>query len=182
MKNNNKGYSLVELIVTMAIMAVLTSMLFIGLGILPRNAAKSCAEGLKTVVGQTRIMTMGKSETILEIFQDADGVYYTRQHVDGVADTAAEECGKSYVTIYYHMEDPAVNADTVTIADCVELTSANPLYLGFNRGNGKMTAVEGTVFGVDVTSIVCDMIIVEGGGLERRVRIYPATGKVTLDS
>ena len=181
MNDNNKGMSLVELVVTMAIMAVIASMLIIGLGIVPRNAAKSCANGIKTVVGQTRIMTMGKNETILELYQDSNGRFFTVQHSDGVVDTNAEECGKSYVNIYYHVEDPAVNPDIVTISDCVEITGTNRLYIGFNRGNGKMTAVNSTVAGSAITSTVCDLIIVEGGGLEMRVRIYPATGKVILE-
>lgn len=181
MKHNNEGFTLVEIIIVLAIMAVLASMLFIGLAIIPRNAARSCANGLKTSIGQTRIMTMGKDETVMELYEDTNGRYYTVHYADGVALNSPEECGKSYVTVYYHEEGTAGNPDTVTSADCTELSGSERLYLGFDRGNGKMASVSAVVGASNVTTKVCDAILVTGGGLECRIRIYPATGKVTLD-
>lgn len=181
MKQKNHGFTLVETIIVMAIMAVLASMLFIGLAIIPRNAARSCAKGIKTVIGQTRIMTMGKDETVLELYQDTDGRYYTVHYADGTALNTPEECGKTYVTVYYHEEGAAGDPDTVTAADCTELSGSERLYLGFDRGNGKMASVSASVGAGTVTTKVCDAIVVTGGGLECRVRIYPATGKVMFE-
>lgn len=181
MKHKNDGFTLVEIIIVLAIMAVVASMLFIGLAIIPRNAARGCANGLKTSIGQTRIMTMGKDETVLEVYQDTDGRYYTVHYADGVALNTPEECGKAYVTVYYHEEGTAGDPDTVTSAGCTELSGSERLYLGFNRGNGKMASVNATVGAGSVTTKVCDAILVTGGGLEYRIRIYPATGKVTLE-
>lgn len=181
MKHKNDGFSLVEIIIVLAIMAVLAGMLFIGLGIIPRNAARSCANGLKTSIGQTRIMTMGKDETVLELYQDTDGRYYTVHYADGVALSNPEECGKTYVTVYYHEEGTAGDPDAVTAAGCTELSGSERLYLGFDRGSGKMAAVTASVGGANITTKICDAILVTGGGLECRVRIYPATGKVMFE-
>ena len=85
------------------------------------------------------------------------------------------------MTVYYHEEGAAGNPDTVTSADCTELSGSERLYLGFDRGNGKMASVSAVVGASNVTTKVCDAILVTGGGLECRIRIYPATGKVTLD-
>ena len=177
MKQDNRGVTLIELLVVVAIMGVISGMLVISLGILPRTYAKSCANGLKTAIGQNRILTMGKKQTILELWRDTEGVYHTIEKVDdgngNLVAGSPEMCGKSSVKVSYHVEngnDPLTDDTGYT-----ELNPGDSMTLSFDRGSGKL--IQG---GAPDASTLCDAIKIEGGGAEYAIRIYTATGKVTL--
>lgn len=179
MKQDNKGFSLMELLVAVAIMAVLGTLLVISMGIIPRTAARSCANGLKTAIGQTRIMTMGKKETVFVLKRDADGKYYTAEKIDNgsgnLVEGEPELCGKSNVLVSYHLESTGVDPFT-DLGNYKALEKGDSMTLSFDRGSGKL--IQG---GAPGESTLCDAIKIEGGGKTCLIRIYTATGKITLD-
>ena len=178
MKQDNRGVTLIELLVVVAIMGIISGMLVISMGILPRTNAKSCANGLKTAIGQNRILTMGKKQTVLELWRDAEGVYHTIEKIDdGYGNLIAgnpELCGKRSVKVSYHVEngnDPLTDDTGYT-----ELDPGDSMTLSFDRGSGKL--IQG---GAPDEATLCDGIKIEGGGAVYLIRIYTATGKVTLE-
>lgn len=179
MGKDNSGFSLVELLVAMAIITVMGSMLFIGMGIIPRTAAKSCANSLKAAIGQTRIMTMGKKETIFVLKRDTDGKYYTFEKYDDgngtFVESTPELCGKSTVIVSYHLE--STGTDPLTDTNYYQMAEGDSMTLSFDRGSGKL--LQGGAVG---SNGLCDAIKVEGGGATYTIRIYTATGKITLDN
>jgi prepilin-type N-terminal cleavage/methylation domain-containing protein len=66
-RQNNKGVSLVELIVVISIMAVLTGMVSVGAGILVGRAAKETRDMLLTSLENVRAQTMGKDAISVEL-------------------------------------------------------------------------------------------------------------------
>ena len=68
-KNNNKngGFSLVELIVVIAIMAVLTGIASMSLASVMGVSVKQCARDIQSAANQTRVSTLGKDEVIMTI-------------------------------------------------------------------------------------------------------------------
>ena len=77
MRKDNKGFSLVEIIIVLAIMAIIAVAILAGSGYQAGTAASALADSIKTAVGETRIKTMGKQETVLYLYKDAtDGKYY----------------------------------------------------------------------------------------------------------
>ena len=199
MRKDDKGYTLIELIVVLAIMAILMSMLIIGLAILPATAAKGCANGLKTFIGQTRILTMGKQETVLEFYRDSsNGRYYVREFAKSndasgtswTATMADEECGRSNITVSYHIEDSSdpIDDSDLSAAGYTEMNKGDVILFTFDRGKGSLKASDSTALsGLDALtydgsneSQKYDCIKVSGGATDYYVRIHTATGKVVL--
>ena len=92
----------------------------------------------------------------------------------GHATGSPEMCGKSSVKVSYHVEngnDPLTDDTGYT-----ELNPGDSMTLSFDRGSGKL--IQG---GAPDASTLCDAIKIEGGGAEYAIRIYTATGKVTLE-
>lgn len=180
MGQDNSGFSLLELLVALAVMAVLSTMLVVGLGIIPRTDARSCANDLKSAIGQTRIMTMGKKKTILEITHSAaDGKYYTVEKTDDGSGTLVESqpemVGKKSLTVSYHLENGGIDPLT-DLGNYVKLEQGDALDISFDRGSGKELSG-----GSPGASTLCDAILIEGGGAKYFVRIYTATGKITME-
>ena len=179
---DNKGFSLIELIIALAIMSVILGMLIANMGYISNSAAKGCANSLKTAIGQTRIKTMGKQETLLYIYKDsADGRYY-KQFITKVNDSVhyepVEMIGKHYPSVNYSY----VNSSGTTVTDTINAGSGNGLLIAFDRTNGKEKVVSGQALadGSTKDSVSCNNITVCGGGADYIVEIVPATGKVSL--
>lgn len=169
---DNRGFSLIELIVVIAILAVVAVFGIAGLGYVFGTNARACANKLYTAVGRTRITTMGKEETALRIYRDgATGPYYKQELIDGVAGNP-EEVGKATLVLTYTVKD-----DTTPIA----IDGTQELVIAFDRGSGServATVSDGTN---DHTSVLCERIEVTGGGRTYSLGIVPATGKIIKD-
>lgn len=171
---DNRGFSLVELVIVIAIIAVLSAATISGLGYIWGTNVRSCANELKTAVGKTQITTMGKTETTLHIYKDpASGDYYKQELVvNGIsASTSAEDpqkIGSGLVDIQFR---------TFPSGTLIDLTGSNTLDIQFDRSSGAqkvMTAGAGA-------GECCDRIIVSFGSRKEDVVLVPATGKVYID-
>lgn len=78
-QTDNRGMSLVELIIVIAIMAIVGGILTLGIGMVSGKPAEQCARQIKAVMEQCRTTTMGKpvGDVSLKFEQDSDGVWVT---------------------------------------------------------------------------------------------------------
>ncbi len=106
MKDRNKGFSYVEMIIVLAIMGVMVALLSITVGTVNRNNALRASEQLESYVNNARAnaLTKGTTRGVLSIAKDSTGVYayvgekqYT---VDNVKNKGDKVCnGKVEVTV-----------------------------------------------------------------------------------
>ena len=76
-KNNNRGFSLVELIVVVAIGAILIGASILSIASISGTAAKQCARNIESILNKTRVTTMGKDTAVIELYKNgSDGAYY----------------------------------------------------------------------------------------------------------
>ncbi len=69
-KTGNSGMSLVELLVVIALMAVIIGMTGYGLGLVSNKPVDECAKKIETVLNRNRTNSMGKREAWVELFLD----------------------------------------------------------------------------------------------------------------
>ena len=178
---DNKGYSLLELIVVIAILGIFIVSAISGLNYIFGTAVRSCANDIKSAVGATRINTMGKYETVLNIYKDTDGIHkqewrkevtWTGAKTETWVSDHPDQIGKSYVDVTYTTE----GGTTGTL-------DANGIWIGFDRGSGKERDVDAVTTLPPGKTGVADIFtdITASGVVTVRVVIVPATGKIYLD-
>lgn len=181
MKDDNRGFSLIEIIIVLSILGVLIGFFITGLGYIFGTEARSCANEIKVAIGSTRITTMGKEETVLRIYKDSSGGAYFKQL--WVDDTIApepygdtpEQIGRSYLEVVYWLKGEDESLPGHTLGGTAELL------IGFDRASGAEAAVTMKINGADATSEVVNKIEITGGGRTYTVSISPATGKVYME-
>ena len=183
-KNNNKngGFSLVELIVVIAIMAVLTGIASMSLASVMGVSVKQCARDIQSAANQTRVSTLGKDEVIMTITKgnkakSSEAYYCTIVTKDGLGKTTEneEKIGKSNLDITYVLSDSKGNKTSdITLDDTHSLT------IKFNRGTGAMAPCmksDGSSGG----DYYCMQNKVKKNATEKIISFYPETGKVSLN-
>jgi len=178
---NNAGFSLVELVVVIAIMAVLVGVIAIGYNSITGTDARECMSDLNAYLSETKTGTLGKDYQELKLYATTDG----EKRVDFViyqyvADPAApgavlpdmvpnisrtETIGKKSVEITCTFSDGNVIAinpagDTVTLA--------------FNRASGAFVAAK---INDTQTTAYCTLIQVTKGSKVYTMELIPTTGK-----
>ena len=71
----NKGYSLIELVVVIAIMMVLAGVIGLQINMIYGFYAKECAKNLEAQLNKVQITNMSKKLTEMEIYKKNDGYY-----------------------------------------------------------------------------------------------------------
>lgn len=164
---DNRGMSLVELIVVVAILAVM-----VGVGLTTFSAVsgadvRECSGDMYSAIGRTRISTMGKKSTRLIISKDAaDGGIYVQEEIEGNLGDR-KRIGKSSVSVNY-IEDNGSGGQTT-----VNLTPGAELILAFDRGSGAFKEISPSTY--------CTGITVSKGSHVRNITLYPVTGKISIE-
>lgn len=158
-KNNNRGFSLVELIVVVAIGAILIGASILSIASISGTAAKQCARNIESILNKTKVTTMGKDTAVIELYKDlSDGAYYYEVTVtNGKGEITAEtkKIGRSNLEIRY----------STTFNNASKLDVSNPIKIEFDRSSGAEKTDIGKIW-------------VKHGSTEKTITIYKETGKI----
>lgn len=163
---NNSGYSLVELIIVIAIMAVLIGTVFYSISMIFGANAKTCANNIQRAIADCKVTTMGKKEAYMELYRAADGNVYTKLYVyeqTGATPVEEEPQKMGNNRVYVGYIKPGETPDAAT-----ELNSGDSVTIKFDRSSGSFdkTAHDN-----------CAQIIVRGGSKNYAIEMTQLTGK-----
>lgn len=171
----NKGFSLVELIVVIAIMVVLAAATVMVLANQPGWRVKNATDSLRTAIGATKTEAMSKHRASLTITREADG-YYVQ-----VTGREKEHIGNSKsVKVLY-----AVNGGEAN----VEIAMGTPLQFSFDRSSGAFTPIidgkdasgnyvfRSRMDGGVSTMVYCTGLKIECGNKSKELVLVKDTGK-----
>ena len=160
--HDQKGFSLVELVVVIAIMGVLAVGGLLSMSLVFGQNIKSCYKELESYLQQTRMMAMSRADATLKIYTKVDGVY-----VYPSVENREIKIGKVGISVSYH----DTNGNTV------DVTGATELEISFDRSSGAFKPIS-ISSGV---SNYCDMIKLTDGDRTYQLKLAPKTGKFYLD-
>lgn len=74
-QNNNKGFSIVEMVIVIAILSIVSVAALTGAGIVRNAQNRRVAQSVYNALGKTKVNTMAKGDanTYMELKRDADG-------------------------------------------------------------------------------------------------------------
>lgn len=192
--NDNKGYSLVELVIVIAIISAIGGMAIYSISLLIGQYARECANNTSAVLDKEKNYALTKSATVdcyVEIVMKDDDGYYARYYVPGSAITKTDwvlieeqKIGKKSVS----MVATLVNSGTGVSRE-VTIDSDTSIKIVYNRTSGAFKGtIESDGSGGDAgylpsMSVIgneqCTKIMIEQGR-EYEIQLYPATGKHVL--
>ena len=163
MKKNDKGFTLVELIVVIALMAVVSLSVITYVGMLGGGQAKKCANGLKNGLSQTKVCAMSRSSASMTVYADNTGVYL--KTMQGSTERV-EKIGNSATKVEYR----TVRDSDVFVP--VGTTPADGVKIEFDRASGACKKMSSGVY--------CYGFKVTSGSTVYIVNLEPLTGKASI--
>lgn len=160
-KINNKGMSLVEIIVVLSIMVILTGAITISLNAALTKPADECAQKMLNAMNACRVSTMGKNETSI-LFHINDGTVYVSEYIDGRLVRDLPISGKGVNVVYKYKN--GIETDL----------SSTPLSIGYDRSTGGFVPCT-------PTGDYCSQIVVSKGDRTITLILYNITGKVSIE-
>lgn len=170
---NNKGFSLLEMIIVIAIMAVVTSVSFVGLGYLYSTNIKSSIKKINSSLLKTQSYTTAKSiggrDVGMRIKKTSDGYYIEYLGIPGQED---EKIGNTNlkVTCYYD----GYGSDGITRVSGTEIVdTSNPVDIYFDRSTGGLLPYTDKAYWKKIE-------IIANGSNSCTVTISKVTGKTEM--
>ena len=166
---NNKGYSLLEAIVIIAILGVLTGFMATSSGLFDGRRVKACADSVSSLLDKVRLANLGKDEVTLTIYKDTDQAIKAKivtkimSRNDSITKTFIEDVSNDNVEMSYSTDISGSSENPAGAAGMV---------FNFNRNTG---AIKDT----SPNGIQC--IILRKGNAEKKIKIYAATGKIIVE-
>lgn len=172
-KLNNKGFSLLELIIVIAIIAVVTVATMIGITVLSKGNAKKMNKNLYSAISELKTSTMAKSGTWRMTIGKSGNEYVINTYKDAEV-IESYSCSASRIKIKYDYED---NPDSAYSLD------DNTLEIVFSRDDGSCKSVKAVEKDEELKSkALSGEFIISASGQEYKSKIWYATGRVTTSN
>ena len=172
--NRNRGFSLIELIVVVAILAIAASLVVGSFNLVYVKNMQSCASRIDALLSKTKICAMTRAGSVyLRIYQGSDGIY--ADYCEGGAVVESNKVGKSTVALVWN--------DGTT--DHALADQGQDLYLSFDRGTGAFLTLAQSFSCANqsytgANTNCCVSITLTGGGTTRTITMIAPTGKHTI--
>ena len=163
MKKNNKGFSLVELIVIIAIMAVLVGAIITYVGSLGTAQAKKCANGIMNGFSQTKVCAMSRSNASMVVYSNDEGTFLVTKQ--GSNERIEKIANAGTVVEYRTVRD---SSSFSAIGDSAD----TGVKIEFDRASGACKKM--------ASSVYCYGFKVTCGKTTYIVNIEPLTGRATI--
>lgn len=187
---DERGFSLVELIVVIAIISIIGAGAYGMLGLLNGKYAKECATKTQSALSQTKVAAMSKSkgaalyDVYIRIYTSADGsVYVDSVTGRGTANEArtTEKIGNARVTVSAVKGRVGTEASDSTVT----LDGINEIIIAFDRSDGTFNEVvntepTGLIAPAKETDVYWKKIFFTQGSVEYVLDLVPLTGKFSL--
>lgn len=175
MKRKNAGVTVVELVVVLAIMAVVAGLSLASVGSVSGYRARECAKKISSAISANKVVALGKSVTNTgagpdiwwELKKDGNKVYFVEHNKTSGSDVETTTLvGKGRMTIRCIYNGGAT---------AKELTDdgSETLDLYFQRSTGQLNDMSGNMS--NITDII---VIPPHGPKEYDIKVYPLTGKI----
>ena len=179
-RSNNEGFSLVELIIVIAIMAILVGVMAISASSLTGRKVKKCADEIVSTIERTRVLTLGKEQNDVECVLTYEGKEYHAKIYQKGTLVSDRIVGKDPIDIKVYFEDGA-SATGYTLAEIDGKTPyATPgekgLHLVFNRASGAFEQNTNEAGGHEKE--YCRRIVVTNGSRMIEITTVGRTGKI----
>lgn len=161
-KLDNAGYSLLEVIIVAAIIALFTGFAFISLRALNSREVDEGAKKLKMGLESNRVTTMGKLSASVSVYIDAEGYLTLEEDINGEKNT--KRVGDSKLTCKYKITNGTEQAVP---------NKANKITIKFDRNSGALKPQEPNKY-VEYFSL-------ELGNTKLKVSIDKVTGRVSVE-
>ncbi len=169
---NNRGFSLVELIIVIAIIAALIGTVILSVSMVFSANAKACSNDLQRAVADCKVTTMGKAKAWLVVYRGDNGRIYSQMHImeqkEGGAvgeleeiTEEAQKIGGNRVSVTYRINGGTDDIELPTGAD-------NGIRIEFDRSSGSFK--DGTPDSVDI----------QGGNRHYHLEFIKLTGKISV--
>lgn len=175
-KKNNRGMSLVEIILVITLMTIVASAAGYGLNLISKKPVQECAKKVEIVLNQNRTNSMGKNVAYLEFYMVGNRVAVKEysQSARDARESAVQEgteviLGAADVKLHFFYKDAAGNVTEKILKDGESFS----VRVEFKRDSGSLKA--------ESDGSVLDRIEIEKGYV-KTVSIDKLTGKVTLKS
>ena len=181
----DKGFSLIELVVVIAIMVILTLGISIGISALSNREAKEALQMIQGQLTYTQSYAMSKTIAYGEIEQRDDGYYYVLTYGKGERRKISEKklCSN----------DCQILCKTTSEDAGTPIDEEHPCILSFSKSSGSflpmIDKVEGDAFvyksktgenGIKSDSY-CEEILITRGNYSGKITLYPKTGKCVVE-
>ena len=174
---NNRGFTLIELMVVVAIVSILVGAMTYSINSVSSTRAKKFASDLNAMISQCRVDTMSgaPSPTYLKISQkdNSTGDVYAALYEDGTV-KAEQKLGGSGISCSFITD--SIAAQSYSISG----NNSTALYLAFDRATGafsKLTDVKSSDSALNVASgNYCTSITIASGGGSYTITLVPKTG------
>ena len=164
----NRGFSLIEMVVVIAIMAILAAVMVPSLYSLFSSSTRGCATNIDSLLAKCQVYAMGRSDDVVVMIYKGDDGKIWGEYLEGANAGQIEQLGDSRVELLVTPPSGAAYSPT----------GAQPLYVSFSRATGGLclfgsnrtatfTPTAGQIARIDITS----------AGKPYYVSIYATTGK-----